>query len=333
MMSRKPSPPAELRRPAAPPPRTARELPERAARAKRALIGLGAAGAVLAAGLALAQPERPAKPDRPPPAQPPPQTKAASQPDEPPSDPPPPSQPPRPPEQPPPAQPPSPREPPRVAPPKPPPAHPPQQRFVLSPRSLLYVRVYSGGGLLSFLSHDHVISTEAANGELWLVPSQPDRCRGSLQMPVGALVVDEPALRERLGIDGMLDEEDRKTVKEHMLSPAQLWQARFPTLRAEVSACRSANRAEHFTADLTLSIRGRQHRARGALAFQLQGGKLTSRGALRLRHADFGMEPYEALGGSLRNDETLDFGWALTATLAASGGSPAGKSQPDGDKR
>lgn len=183
----------------------------------------------------------------------------------------------------------------------------------LSADSLLYVRVYADrSALLSGMSHDHVMRATGFDASLLFDANQPERCRAYLTIPVEKLAVDEPAMRKRIGLEGSLDDADRREVREHMLASDQLSAEQFPSVKIALSRCTPAK--EHgYLADVAVTIRGRTLRLGQRVPIRWHTGELLSRGTLRLLHTQFGIEPYSALLGSVRNADAFDLVWDVRA--------------------
>ena len=182
--------------------------------------------------------------------------------------------------------------------------------------SLFYVQVYRDKGrLLSGAAHDHVVRAEDFKAVLRFSPAEPRTCEFQLSAPVHSLAVDEPEMRKRVGYEGVLDPDDRKEVKEHMLADDQLDAKRHKTIDVIARNCRPAKAPDTYSVDLALTVRGKTKRLSKDVVIKVEAGSVSTRGSLRLRHADFGMEPYSAFLGAVKNAEELDFVWALRAKL------------------
>jgi len=190
--------------------------------------------------------------------------------------------------------------------------------FAARPGALFYARVYrSSAGVLSSLSHDHVIRAGAFTASIRFDPSAPERCSATLQIPVKSLMVDEPSMRQRVGLSTPLDASDRKTVRQHMLAEDQLDAEHHPEIQVLLAGCVESATRGSYHADVTFTIRGKTARRERAARITLSGSQLSARGSLRLSHAAFGIRPYSAWLGSVGNAEPIDFAWALQADQVA----------------
>jgi len=190
--------------------------------------------------------------------------------------------------------------------------------FTARPDALFYARIYRNpSGVLSSLSHDHVIRAGAFTSSIRFDASAPGRCSATLRIPVKSLMVDEPSMRQRVGLSTPLDASDRKTVRQHMLAEDQLDAEHHPEIQVSLAGCVASATPGSYQADISFTIRGKTARRERAALITFAGGQLSARGSLRLSHAAFGIQPYSAWLGSVGNAEPIDFVWALQADQVA----------------
>jgi polyisoprenoid-binding protein YceI len=179
----------------------------------------------------------------------------------------------------------------------------------ISPKSLLFVKVFKDRGTIgSGLAHDHVVRASSLQGSLSFDPANSSSCRLSLRIPVRRLVVDEPSLREQVGFEKPIDAEDRKKVRESMLDEDQLDAEHHPTIKIEGRRCREVQGAQDYGIDLAVTIRGRSKKvATHVRVSSTSAAEMRVRGGFTLRHSDFGIEPYSAFLGTVRNAQPIEF--------------------------
>jgi polyisoprenoid-binding protein YceI len=178
----------------------------------------------------------------------------------------------------------------------------------------LYARIYRDpSSLLGGYSHDHVLQGSIEQASLRFDPDDPSRCRAQLRIAVLALEVDEPSLRQKLGLTGTLDAAQRESVREHLLAEDQLDARRHPSIEVAVQGCVASATPGRYVADAAITIHGKTQKRPRAVVLLGAQGRLSTRGSLRFTHADFGMKPYSAWLGGVRNLETIDLLWALEA--------------------
>ncbi len=173
-------------------------------------------------------------------------------------------------------------------------------------RSLVYVRISRDEStLLAAMSHDHVVRADTLRGSFAYDPSDLGACRAEVVAPVSALIVDEPSLRRRAGLEGGPSEDDRKEIREHMLAEDQLYAERHREVRFRAEACVPGDRPGTVVAAGVVSLRGVERSVEVQLAVATEGDSLRATGKLPLRHTDFGFEPYSAALGAVKNKDEM----------------------------
>ncbi|HEY8516055.1 MAG TPA: YceI family protein [Candidatus Binatia bacterium] len=168
--------------------------------------------------------------------------------------------------------------------------------------SLLVVRVYRAG-VGSVFAHDHVVRATRWDGSLD-VNEAPVALAVDVRVDVQGLEVDEPEMRERFGLDGVLSDDDRRKIRETMLGPTQLDAAAHPEIRFRSSEIDRADGGFRVGGELT--IHGVTQRVVFPMQVERNGVELRARGALRVKQSDFGIEPYSAMLGAVRNQDEID---------------------------
>lgn len=187
----------------------------------------------------------------------------------------------------------------------------PQTYTVQSPQTQLDVLVkYDRTAIVR--GHDHVIQTRQSSGTIVWAPNNPSLCKVDLSFPVESLQVDPPGSRERHSLNGTTSENDKKTIKRNMLGKTQLQAEQFHEIRYTAKTCVAKGSTIQVTGDLTL--RGQTKTVTSLLKIAVTDGTFTAKGQFRATHDDFGMKPYTALMGALRNDTLLNFYLDVTAT-------------------
>jgi polyisoprenoid-binding protein YceI len=174
------------------------------------------------------------------------------------------------------------------------------------------------------LAHDHLVVARAPEIELGFDPSAPEAARLVVTVPVQSLDVDPPAERKarspRLAELGLLDAElppvdegDRVKVREAMLGEDQLDGARFPTVTAELvgfarrGAGAAARVALGWDATVRLTVRGRTIEKKVPARWEVVDGELRAEAVAEARFTEFGIEPYSAFLGAVRNADLFHF--------------------------
>lgn len=177
-------------------------------------------------------------------------------------------------------------------------------------RSELAVLVRRGGALAR-LGHDHVVSHPALQGRLWLPPGA-GVAEGEITLALHALVVDDPALRARHGLDTQPSAEAVEGTRRNMLQRVLQADA-FPLVHVRLQA--PARPGAEVLAQITLH--GVTRHQRVAVDWSVQDGELHARGRLALLQTDFGLQPLSVLGGALRVEDRLELAFELRARRRA----------------
>ncbi|MEB3298223.1 MAG: YceI family protein [Candidatus Sericytochromatia bacterium] len=186
---------------------------------------------------------------------------------------------------------------------------------VPGPESELLVRVWRDG-LAGALAHDHVIEALDFRGEV-AVPRVPGET-GQVVFEVDArsLRPDRPELRRKAGLPGTLSDSDRQTVLKHMQDSGQLDVARYPRIRF-VSSRVVPLGGGTWDVEGMLGLHGTERPIRTVMQVIGEGGRLRAKGNFRINTSSFGIRPYEALGGLLRNKDQIEIQLDLVLDKAA----------------
>lgn len=173
-------------------------------------------------------------------------------------------------------------------------------------KSELVVKVWKTGAA-SGLAHDHVVRASKFEGTVAL--EDPDRVETlslSIKLDVASLVPDEPEVRKRHNVANPGPAEaDAKKVKENMLAEDQLNAAKFPSIEFTTTKfVRDDNGALQCTGKLTL------HGVTKEVVFPVtvKTGDRVMEGDARLRFktSDFGVKPYSAALGLIKNRDEVE---------------------------
>lgn len=177
--------------------------------------------------------------------------------------------------------------------------------------SFLYVRLRPAPTLLSGLSHKHIVRAPTFEGAVVYDRDDPGACRIQLWFSVASLVVDAPADRKRVGLEGDLSPSDREDIRENMLAEDQLHARENPSVRFVSTGCKKLGSGQ-VRVDGGLTIRGRTVPVSVPLLVVFAENLFHAEGELTLDHAAFGFEPYSAALGALKNHAELRFGIEIT---------------------
>jgi polyisoprenoid-binding protein YceI len=186
--------------------------------------------------------------------------------------------------------------------------------FDIDPRrSVVTIRVYRSGPMAK-LGHNHVITSAEEAGVAWRGP-RPADSGFELKIPIGSLVVDDPAARAAAGPDfeGSVPESAREGTQRNLLRTEVLDVAQFPDVTVRAGGLGGTWQEPVAQADVTL--KGVTRRIEVPFDLADAGGTLTARGTLRLRQTDFGIVPFSVAGGAIQvaDEIVLSFGIVATA--------------------
>jgi polyisoprenoid-binding protein YceI len=175
----------------------------------------------------------------------------------------------------------------------------------------------SRAGVMARLGHSHVISAEEFTGNVVVDTDDPARSRFELEIPVAALVVDDPELRARFGDEfaSLPSEADKAGTKSNMLGDALLNAGMFPVVRVRGGELMGAGDAQ--TAAIEIDIVGNSFAFRVPAAVTFTNGTLEATGNFALGHAELGLTPFSALGGAMQVGETIEFSYRIRAVEVA----------------
>lgn len=178
-----------------------------------------------------------------------------------------------------------------------------------SDTSLIYVQVFKDPSAFgSAFAHDHVMRAENFDGEVIYNPEDLSDCDVYFSVPVEQLQVDESGMRELVGYGDSLSSSDRATIREHMLDSNQLNANAYSTIDFVSTSCSGDDGTSGtLTVDGGLTVRGRTANVSLPIRFEIDGGNFYAQASFEMNHAEFGMEPYSAFGGAVRNDDPLRF--------------------------
>jgi hypothetical protein len=179
-------------------------------------------------------------------------------------------------------------------------------------RSVVSIRVYRSGPMAK-LGHNHVITSAEESGFAWRGPT-PAESGFELRIPVGTLVVDDPAARAAAGPDfeGPVPDSARDGTKKNLLRPEVLDAAQFPDVTVRASGLGGTWQDPVAQADVTLKVVTR--RVEVPLDLTDSAGTLTARGTLRLRQTEFGMVPFSVAGGAIQVADEIVLAFEIVAT-------------------
>jgi hypothetical protein len=170
-------------------------------------------------------------------------------------------------------------------------------------------------GSMKAAGHDHVIASVDLEG-LVLVSADPGKSRADLRLPLQKLVVDEPAYRERFGLEPELPPSAIEGTARNMQDKV-LESNLFPWATASVRLL--SIEQERAELDITVTLHGTTFDYRVPADLIVDAEKLRASGSMSMSHADFGLTPFSAAGGLLRVAEDIEVVFEVVAERGSTG--------------
>lgn len=172
-----------------------------------------------------------------------------------------------------------------------------------SAKSSFVVQVFKAGAA-SGLAHDHVIKATGLTGSVVVDPASLATAAVEVTVQTKGLVNDEPLLRKRYGLEGEVNEKDRAAILDNMRNEDQLDIQKFPTIRfVSTSVVPGAGTA--LTLKGRLTIKGVTKDISLPCDVAIKDKTVDGKGTVRLKTSDFGIEPYSAFLGAVRNQDEI----------------------------
>ncbi len=192
-------------------------------------------------------------------------------------------------------------------------AHAAEKLTLDAARSELVVKTHAAGIGKGF-AHDHVVRATEVAGTAELDPSSPESLQASLTVKAASLEVDEPSVRRRHAETSQLDDKDRQSVKESMLGEKQLDARRFPVIT--FTSTRARREGGQLLLDGKLTLHGQTRELTVPVKLAQRDGRTTAESRFSVRTSDYGIKPYSAALGTIKNGDEVDFVIRLAFTRA-----------------
>jgi hypothetical protein len=180
-----------------------------------------------------------------------------------------------------------------------------------SARSDIVIRVYRAG-LMQRLGHDHIVASRHLQGYVLLKDDAgtADACRATFFVPLAALIVDDPALREQANLTTKPSPASIAGTKRNML--LSLDAEVFPFVHLTSTNCSPGLNGGPVTTFLTLHGVTREQTLQATL-IKIDGNTLQLEGDFSLHQSDFGITPFSVMNGLLKVQDKLDLSYHLVA--------------------
>jgi polyisoprenoid-binding protein YceI len=177
-------------------------------------------------------------------------------------------------------------------------------RYALDPAQTVVMCRTHKAGAASALAHDHAVRGTEVQGEIRYDPAQPEASAVEVTVQTGSLTVDQAEDRKRLGLEGGPDASDRAKIEEKMKDEGQLDVKKFPTIHFVSTAVKAEGDKLHVVGKLTLH--GVTHEVSLPVSVKAEGGKVVGDGEVSLKTSDYGIEPFSAFLGAVKNKDQVE---------------------------
>lgn len=175
--------------------------------------------------------------------------------------------------------------------------------FVLdAKKSQLVIQVFKDGAAAAF-AHDHTVHATEMSGEVVADPASPEKSKVSVTVQTKSLVNDDPQVRRQFGLDPTVPEKDKRSVEESMKGTDQLDVARYPTMSFVSTSVEKSGDKVTLTGDFTLH--GVTRPIKMPISVKIDGNTLTGEGKVRMKQSDWGIQPYSAFLGAVKNKDEI----------------------------
>ncbi len=183
---------------------------------------------------------------------------------------------------------------------------------VVPDRSELRLLVYRSGALAKF-SHNHVISSQAIDGSVY-VGESPENAFFMLNLSVDSFEVDRPELRSEEGDDfsGSVDEKAIQRTRKNMLGESMLDAANYPEIR--LASRRISGALPELLLTVDVQIRDQVSQLQVPVDVVIDADHLTATGSFSFDQTAVGLKPFRAMLGALRVRDTVDVKFSITVT-------------------
>jgi hypothetical protein len=172
------------------------------------------------------------------------------------------------------------------------------------------VRIYVfRAGQAARVGHNHVLSAPQFTGYVYLPSSGTGGAHFDLQFRLDQLAIDIPEHRANLGpaFATELSAAAIEGTREHMLGEENMQADRFPLVT--VHSLDISGESPRFAARIQVGMHGQTRDMWVPLLIEGLPGRLQVSGSFVLRQTDFGVRPYNVLGGLLavQDEVVVDF--------------------------
>ncbi len=193
--------------------------------------------------------------------------------------------------------------------------------YTVDPAESVFAVVTHKAGVAARLAHNHLVQPTTYTATAAISDGDVLKTTFSLSFNTADLAIDDPAaqkkwypLVEKFGVlpeaFKELPESDRKTIAEHMFAADQLDAKTYPTITAKVLSVRTAAATQDkdpITHDvrIAMTVRDKTVERDCDARLSLDGERLVVDAHGKFTFAEFGIKPYSAFLGAVKNADNI----------------------------
>ena len=202
--------------------------------------------------------------------------------------------------------------------------------YTIDTENSIFAVITHKAGIIARLAHNHLIYAQDYEAELTMDGDDLSTANFRIEFPVKNLVVSDVEGHERWNSSileaGILEKpldktspKNREKIRQNMLSRKQLDAEQFPNIAAALTRLREDKAEEpgHIhthLATVEITLHGQTITRDFPVKIALEGDTLHIEAVVSCNFSDFGIKPYSALAGAVKNQDYFDFYINLSAT-------------------
>ncbi|MCC6794794.1 MAG: YceI family protein [Candidatus Hydrogenedentes bacterium] len=194
--------------------------------------------------------------------------------------------------------------------------------YTIDPAESIFAVVVHKAGIAARFAHNHLVYPSEYTATLSMENTDLVTAQFSLTFAAEKLQVDAPDMHKkwypRIEAAGILDEpfkqvdeKDRQTIGEHMRGNNQLDAATYPKISAKVTQVSAKSQRigkQDFShlAILEFEVHGKKIARECPALITFKNDSVTIEAMVSFTFSEFGIKPYSALGGAVKNRDAFD---------------------------
>ncbi|MDP2339772.1 MAG: YceI family protein [Deltaproteobacteria bacterium] len=183
------------------------------------------------------------------------------------------------------------------------PAAGPRTFAIDAKKSSVVIQVFKDGAAAA-LAHDHVVEARDLSGTIVGDGVDATTAKVEVTAQTASFINDDTKMRTKYGLDGEISEKDRKAVEENMKSKDQLDIKGFPTVKFSSTSVTKAADGK-LTLNGKLTLHGVTKDVTMPVDVKMAPDSLSGTATFRAKTSDYGIKPYSALLGAVKNKDEI----------------------------